>query len=77
MMALVSQLIPLKWLLSIAAAIGAALVAWLSGRRGARQEAKLAAQADTIKAHEVRNEVDNRIASERDAKRRMHDDWSR
>lgn len=59
---------------------GAAFViiggAFLAGRRDAKQAERVKDMKATVKAHEVRNEVDNRIAVERDAKRKLHDDWT-
>ncbi len=52
---------------------------WLhwQGRKSARKDADLDAAEATANAYEVRNEVDNRIALERDAKQRLRDDWQR
>ena len=49
---------------------------WFGGRKAGKTVAKVDALKSTIKSHEVRNEVENRIATERDAKRRLHDEWS-
>jgi hypothetical protein len=63
----------LAWAAAAAAILGAA---FLAGRRDAKQGRKVDDLKAVNKAHEVRNEVDNRIAVERDAKRRLHDEWS-
>jgi hypothetical protein len=71
----------------VARAIGAAmaglLALWAYGARkkregasAARSEAAAKAAKETIEAHEVRNEVENRIARERDARQRLRGDWS-
>lgn len=54
------------------AAIGAA---WLTGRRAGASRIKAKQDEATIEAHEVRNEVENRIARERDNRQRLHDKW--
>ena len=47
---------------------------------GAKMSGKKSAQIDTlnneVKAHEIRDEVENRIATERDARERLRDNWS-
>lgn len=63
----------LAWAAGIAVLIGGA---FLAGRRDAKQARKVQDLTATAKAHEVRNEVDNRIASERDARQRLRDEWS-
>lgn len=59
---------------------GAAFViiggAWLAGRREGNQKRETQSLKAEVKGHEVRNEVENRIATERDARKRLHDDWS-
>lgn len=59
---------------------GAAFViiggAWLAGRREGNQKRETQSLKAEVKSHEVRNEVENRIATERDARKRLHDDWS-
>jgi len=60
--------------------IGGALLilgtAWLAGRKSAKDGAKVDALQQEVKAHEIRNEVENRIAAA-DAHKRLHDEWSR
>lgn len=58
------------------AAILGVLGVYMAGSRNARQKAANAALKDQVKAHEVRNEVDNRVAVERDARDRLRSDWS-
>jgi nitrogen fixation protein FixH len=71
----------------VARAIGAAMAGLLAlwaygaskkreGASAARSEAAANAAKETIEAHEVRNEVENRIARERDARDRLRGDWS-
>jgi hypothetical protein len=45
------------------------------GAQDARAKDAARAAKETIEAHEVRNEVENRIARERDARERLRDDW--
>ena len=58
------------------AALVALLGVWVAGKRSATQAAKIDGLRATVETMETRNEVDNRIASERDARKRLHDDWS-
>lgn len=58
----------------IAAGLGFAAT-YLKGRSDAKAKADLRNAKETIEAHEVRNEVDNRIATERDVKQRLRDKW--
>ena len=58
------------------AAILGVLGIYMAGSRNARQKAENKALRDQVKAHEVRNEVDNRVAVERDARDRLRSDWS-
>lgn len=64
----------------ILAAIGALAVAlfaaWRLGRSGAKAKQKLKDAQQEAKNHETRNEVENRIARDGDAKRRLRDDWT-
>ena len=71
----------------IARAIGAALAGLLvvwgygaakkrEGASAARSEAAAKAAAETIKAHEVRNEVEADVSRTGDARKRLRDDWS-
>jgi uncharacterized protein YdgA (DUF945 family) len=63
---------------AVAAALaGLALAAsWFSGRRSAQAAAKIRKLEDEVNAYETRNEVENRVATERDARQRLRDDWS-
>ena len=67
----------LGWLWAALAGLAALVGAWVAGRRSGAVRAENKGLRDTVEAHEVRNEVDNRIAAERDARKRLHDDWSR
>ena len=66
-------------LYAIATAIGAIIAAvgaaWFSGRKSAKTAQKLDAAKDLKNAFETRDEVENRIARERDARQRLRDDW--
>ena len=58
-------------------AAGAGLIGfYLKLRSGDKAKDKLRDAKETIKAHEVRNEVENRIALERDARDKLRSDWS-
>ena len=67
----------LGWLWAALAGLAALVGAWVAGRRSGAVRAENKGLRDTVEAHEVRNEVDNRIAAERDARKRLHDDWGR
>lgn len=64
----------LGWIIGGAIALAAT---WFGGRISGKTAAKVDDLKDEVKAHEIRNEVENRIASERDARQRLHDDWGR
>lgn len=65
------------WAGAAMAALAAILGAWLAGTREGRKRAKVKSLQDEVKAHETRNEVENRIADERDARERLRDKWQR
>lgn len=44
--------------------------------RLAAAKAKAAGMKRELEAHEVRNEIDNRVAADRDPRRELHRDWS-
>ena len=67
----------LGWLWAALAGLAALVGAWVAGRRSGAVRAENKGLRDTVEAHEFRNEVDNRIAAERDARKRLHDDWGR
>ena len=63
----------------LAWAAGAAVIiggAFMAGRRDAKQAERVKDLKAVNKAHEVRNEVENRIAADRDARERLRSDWS-
>lgn len=62
-------------LIAIGAIIAAVFAAWFGGRRSAKTAQKLDALEDKADALETRNEVDNRVARERDARDRLRADW--
>ena len=76
MIAVLSQFIPWEAVAAIVAAIMAGLGLWFSGRKSAKTDAKVKDLEDAVEGHEVRNEVENRIASEHDAARRLRERWS-
>jgi len=69
------SIIPAEWLAGLGALLAAFFGVWLAGRRSGAEKAEKRGLREEVKSHEVRNEVDNRVASERDAKRKLHDDW--
>jgi hypothetical protein len=67
----------IKGWLAIAGVVIAALVAsWLGGRKAGKTDAKLEEAEDAIQGHVLRNEVENRVARDRDARERLRSDWS-
>jgi hypothetical protein len=48
---------------------------WFGGRKSAQTVAKLKEAEDAVKGHVLRNEVENRISRERDARERLRDKW--
>lgn len=75
--ALLALLSPFRKALAWAAAAFAVIGgAFLAGRRDAKKDDQVKDLKAVNQANEVRNEVDNRIASERDARKRLHDEWS-
>lgn len=67
----------LALLLAVAFAFGAMGIRarWLSDRLD-KAQAREAAAKQEVKAHETRNEIDNRVAADRDPKRVLRRDWS-
>lgn len=49
---------------------------WFGGRKSAKTAIKLKEAEDVVKGHVLRNEVENRIARERDVRERLRKDWS-
>jgi len=64
----------MAWLLAGLAVLWAT---WAAGKRDARQKAELGAARDTIKSHEVRNEVEADVDRVHDPKQRLRDAWRR
>ena len=62
-------------LIAIGAIVAAVFAAWVGGRKSAKTAQKLDAAKDLKNAFETRDEVENRIAGERDAHQRLRDDW--
>ena len=48
---------------------------WFGGRKAGQTDAKLEEAEDAIQGHVLRNEVENRIARDRDARERLRDKW--
>jgi phage-related minor tail protein len=65
------------WAGAVVAALAAIRVAWLAGTLVERNRAKVKLLKDEVKGHEIRNEVENRIAGELDARERLRDRWQR
>lgn len=76
MIAVLSQFIPWEAVAGIFLGAMAFLGVWFSGRKSAKNDAKVKDLEDAVEGHEVRNEVENRIASEHDAARRLRERWS-
>lgn len=64
----------LAWAGVALAAIGAA---WVGGKRSGAVKAKTKGLSDQVEAYEVRNEVENRIARDDDARQRLRERWER
>lgn len=70
-------LIPMDWIAAAVALLAALGAVWGMGKANGALRAKNRGLQDEVDAHEVRSEVDNRIAGERDARERLRDDWQR
>jgi hypothetical protein len=49
---------------------------WFGGRKSAKTDAKIKTLESEVRAYEARKEVERRVATERDARQRLRDDWS-
>jgi sulfite reductase beta subunit-like hemoprotein len=58
-------------------AVLAVLGLFFGGRRSAQKDTRIKTLANEVDAHEIRNEVENRVARDRDARERLRDEWSR
>ncbi len=67
--------IPWEWLAVAGAALAAVITAWFGGARSAKTKAENKSLKETVKSHEIRNEVENRVASEPDPRQRLRDRW--
>jgi hypothetical protein len=65
------------WAGAVVAALLAVLGVWFAGKREGRSLEKVKLLKDEVKGHEIRNEVENRIAGELDARERLRDRWQR
>jgi hypothetical protein len=66
----------LGYILSAAGAIATVVAVWWSGRRSGAVGAENNGLRDTARGYEVRNEIDNRVARERDARDKLRADWT-
>ena len=71
------SLIPMDWIAAAVALLAALGAVWGMGKANGTLRAKNRGLQDEVDAHEVRSEVDNRIAGERDARERLRDGWQR
>lgn len=71
------SLIPTEWIAAVVALLAALGAVWGMGKANGALRAKNRGLQEEVDAHEVRSEVDNRIAGERDARERLRDDWQR
>ena len=69
-------IIPWERIAGAGAALIALLGVWIAGKRSGAVRAENRGLRKTIETMETRNEVENRIASERDARSRLRSDWS-
>lgn len=60
----------------IGGALTVAFAFYQAGRNSANKDRDQENLQSAIEAHEVRNEVDNRVAADRDPKRELHKHWS-
>ena len=65
------------WAGAVVAALLTVLGVWFAGKREGRSLEKVKLLKDEVKGHEIRNEVENRIAGELDARERLRDRWQR
>jgi len=65
------------WAAFIGVVVAGLIATWFGGKMSAKTSVKIDALKDEVKAHEIRNEVENRIADDRAAKQRLRDEWSR
>lgn len=72
----ISAVIPWDLLAWAAGGLAALWGVWFAGKRSNAVRAENKGLRATIETMETRNEVDNRIASERDARSRLRSDWS-
>jgi len=77
MMAIIASLIPWEWVAAASVVAAGLLATWFGGKRSAKTSVKIDALKDEVKAHEIRYEVENRIADDRAARQRLRDDWQR
>ena len=64
------------WAAALGLVIAALATSWLGGRKSGQTDGKLQSAEDKAEAWGDRNEVENRIARERDARERLRADWT-
>lgn len=64
------------WAVAIGIFITALAASWFGGKRAGKTDADLEEAEDAVEGHVLRNEVENRIARERDAKDKLRESWS-
>jgi len=64
------------WAVAIGLFVTALAASWFGGRKAGKTDAKLEEAEDAVEGYALRNEVENRVARERDARERLRSDWS-
>lgn len=71
------SILPVEWLAG-AAVVALGLVAtWVGGRKAGKSAVKLDNLKSEVKAHEIRDQVENRVSDEPDPRERLRSDWKR
>lgn len=65
------------WFAGLGVVLAAIGLAFLRGLRVGAAKQQVKALENEVEAHETRNEVENRVARERDVRQRLRDEWSR
>ena len=77
MIDLILTIIPGEWLAGLGALLAAFLGVWITGRRSGAVRAEKRGLQDEVKGHEVRNEIEAGIDLRSDARKRLHERWSK
>lgn len=77
MIALVQSLIPWELLSGIVVAVIGFAAVWFGGRKAGKSAVKLDNLKSEVKAHEIRDQVENRVSDEPDPRERLRSDWQR